>query len=169
MGYTRRSISFVILTILVGLGSLVLSTEPVRAQFACEITITKEADPADDTPFEFEILPSGQNFTLMDPSQQSFTFFLNGNDTVRVTELPTEGFVLTDINCTTEDEENVIIILNQRAVRITCVSPGPSFDCTFVNSEITGVPTLSEWGLIAMAGILGIVGFMVIRRRKVAA
>ncbi|TFG74693.1 MAG: IPTL-CTERM sorting domain-containing protein [Thermodesulfobacteriales bacterium] len=31
------------------------------------------------------------------------------------------------------------------------------------------VPTLSEWGLIAMASILGIVGFMVIRRRKVAA
>ncbi len=34
---------------------------------------------------------------------------------------------------------------------------------------ITEVPTLSEWGLIAMAGILGIVGFMVIRRRKVTA
>jgi hypothetical protein len=29
------------------------------------------------------------------------------------------------------------------------------------------IPTLSEWGLIVMAGILGIVGFMVIRRRKV--
>jgi len=32
---------------------------------------------------------------------------------------------------------------------------------------VTPIPTLSEWGLIAMAGILGIVGFMVIRRRKV--
>ena len=31
------------------------------------------------------------------------------------------------------------------------------------------IPTLSEWGLIAMAGVLGIVGFMVIRRRKLAA
>ncbi|MCH7519378.1 MAG: IPTL-CTERM sorting domain-containing protein [Candidatus Dadabacteria bacterium] len=31
------------------------------------------------------------------------------------------------------------------------------------------IPTLSEWGLIAMAGILGIVGFMVMRRRKVSA
>jgi IPTL-CTERM motif len=31
------------------------------------------------------------------------------------------------------------------------------------------VPTLSEWGLIAMAGVLGIVGFMVMRRRKVIA
>ncbi|MCH7519670.1 MAG: IPTL-CTERM sorting domain-containing protein [Candidatus Dadabacteria bacterium] len=31
------------------------------------------------------------------------------------------------------------------------------------------IPTLSEWGLIAMAVILGIVGFMVLRRRKVTA
>ncbi|GJM14975.1 MAG: hypothetical protein DHS20C13_03020 [Thermodesulfobacteriota bacterium] len=31
------------------------------------------------------------------------------------------------------------------------------------------VPTLSEWGLIAMAGVLGVVGFMVMRRRQVAA
>jgi len=31
------------------------------------------------------------------------------------------------------------------------------------------IPTLSEWGLIAMAGILGIIGFMVMRRRKVTA
>ena len=33
----------------------------------------------------------------------------------------------------------------------------------------TSVPTLSEWGLIAMASILGIVGFMVMRRGKVTA
>jgi len=31
------------------------------------------------------------------------------------------------------------------------------------------VPTLSEWGFVAMAALLGIVGFMVIRRRKVTA
>jgi len=34
---------------------------------------------------------------------------------------------------------------------------------------VSNVPTLSQWGLIAMAGILGIVGFMVMRRRKVTA
>ena len=31
------------------------------------------------------------------------------------------------------------------------------------------IPTLSEWGLMAMAGVLGIVGFMVMRRKKVTA
>ena len=37
-----------------------------------------------------------------------------------------------------------------------------------VNWDFTAVeiiPTLSEWGLIAMAGILGLVGFIVLRRR----
>jgi Tol biopolymer transport system component len=31
------------------------------------------------------------------------------------------------------------------------------------------IPTLSEWGLIAMAGVLGIIGLFAIRRRKAAA
>ena len=36
-------------------------------------------------------------------------------------------------------------------------------------AAVETIPTLSEWGLIAMAAILGIVGFMVLRRRKVTA
>ena len=39
----------------------------------------------------------------------------------------------------------------------------------YTNSLSRPIPTLSEWGLIAMAAILGIVGFIVIRRRKVTA
>ena len=38
----------------------------------------------------------------------------------------------------------------------------------FGDNGVTNVPTLSEWGLIAMAGVLGIVGFMVIRRKRAA-
>ena len=34
---------------------------------------------------------------------------------------------------------------------------------------VRNIPTLSEWGLIAMASILGIAGFIVIRRKKVTA
>lgn len=39
----------------------------------------------------------------------------------------------------------------------------------FEPENIRDVPTLSEWGLIAMAGILGVVGFMVMRRKRVSA
>lgn len=41
--------------------------------------------------------------------------------------------------------------------------------CVSLDTLHEAIPTVSEWGLIAMAGILGIVGFLVIRRRKVAA
>jgi hypothetical protein len=49
---------------------------------------------------------------------------------------------------------------------------GNAQDLTFgvLSSDLLlNVPTLSEWGLIAMAGILGIAGFMAVRRRKVTA
>jgi hypothetical protein len=38
-----------------------------------------------------------------------------------------------------------------------------------INNITSPIPTLSQWGLIAMAGVLGIVGFIVMRRRKVSA
>jgi|GEM_PF-1804458 len=37
------------------------------------------------------------------------------------------------------------------------------------DTRVSNVPTLSEWGLIAMAGVLGVVGFMVMRRKRVTA
>lgn len=40
--------------------------------------------------------------------------------------------------------------------------------CTQIISE-RNIPTLSEWGLMAMAGVLGIAGFIIIRRKKAAA
>lgn len=54
--------------------------------------------------------------------------------------------------------------------------PGEFIPGAFCNEE-TGlcqaeprdIPTLSEWALIATAGILGIAGFIIIRRRKATA
>jgi hypothetical protein len=49
---------------------------------------------------------------------------------------------------------------------------GPPYTCQNVNCGQPApapIPTLNQWGLIAIAGILGIVGFMVIRRRKATA
>lgn len=46
----------------------------------------------------------------------------------------------------------------------------PGSLCNFDTGEctpvLTNIPTLSEWGLIAMVGILGMAGFFVLRRRK---
>ncbi len=43
----------------------------------------------------------------------------------------------------------------------------PAFVCAAM--LVRPIPTLSEWGLIAMAGVLGIVGLLVLRRRNVTA
>ncbi len=63
-----------------------------------------------------------------------------------------------DYCCIPPDEEGPILdwydVVNRAFDQ--CAEPEPR-----------AVPTLSEWGLIAMAGVLGIVGFMVMRRKKI--
>ena len=48
---------------------------------------------------------------------------------------------------------------------------GQTVDCfdglVFVEGSLRNVPTISQWGLIATAAILGIIGFIVIRRRQI--
>lgn len=51
----------------------------------------------------------------------------------------------------------------------TGVVSGNGLVTQFVCESVRNVPTLSEWGIIAMAGLLGLVGFIVMRRRKVTA
>lgn len=50
-------------------------------------------------------------------------------------------------------------------------SPNSNRCPSFVGEEheISNVPTLSQWGLIAMAGAIGIIGFIVMRRRTASA
>ena len=51
----------------------------------------------------------------------------------------------------------------ERVVYMTSELPPPP------PPSVTTVPTLSEWGLIAMAGFMGIAGLLVMRRRKLTA
>ena len=54
-------------------------------------------------------------------------------------------------------------------------SPGSKFSprvwngTVFYVPESRPIPTLSEWGFITMAGVLGIIGLLAIRRRKITA
>jgi len=176
----RSLISFVILTMLVGLGSLMLSTGQVRAGDICPMTIEKVADPADDTEFNFSVT-GGNMFDdiLMDPSKPSFSFDLDsGNDPTTVLEEVPPGWIL-NIECTVPGtgcaggpEDTCLIITKiPNGLIFDCLDVAArSNTCTFTNVKlVTNVPTLSEWGLLAMAGILGLVGFMVLRRRRVTA
>ncbi len=64
--------------------------------------------------------------------------------------------------------EQELVNINTTDGSVTVIGDLP--DCTdgiVFYIQPTNVPTLSQWGLIAVAAVLGIVGFMVIRRRKV--
>jgi len=54
-------------------------------------------------------------------------------------------------------------------VVLSCEGEGSVVLPCIIEVVVTPIPTLSEWGLVAMVGVLGLVGFMVIRRRKVSA
>ncbi len=184
MKNTQNIFSLFIFSVFLMLGSLVTSTVQVSAQSGCIISIEKIANPDDDTEFDFTV--SGiANFEmpLSDPSLPEFGFDFPVGTEVTVLEEVTPGWVLDDIVCT-EGTTNcgndafepclrITIDLETNSITAFC-EDNDEGSCTFTNSRIpppplAQVPTLSEWGLIAMAGILGIVGFMVIRRKKASA
>ena len=56
-----------------------------------------------------------------------------------------------------------------KSADITCDQGGGQAFCTFSNTSVEAIPTLSHWGIIAMVTALGIAGFMVLRRKQVNA
>lgn len=41
--------------------------------------------------------------------------------------------------------------------------------CVGGGEEVSAIPTLSEWGLVAAAAVLGVAGYLVVRRKRAAA
>ena len=106
------------------------------------------------------------SFTLSDPADNTREFLIGLRLSAGLTKMVLEGWELVDIECS---GEGVLIEPIENGRNFTCLNDFDMASCTFRNQGPSNVPTLSKWGLIAMAGILGIVGFMVIRRRKVTA
>ena len=92
-----------------------------------------------------------------------------GND-LEIVEDPFPGWILSDIECSDAAGVNVTFIDN--GISLDCIQ-GSEITCTFTNvrgSTPTDIPTLSEWGMIAAAGGLALVGvFFALRRRKARA
>jgi len=82
----------------------------------------------------------------------STTYLTRTNDSNNVCEINTDGVLAVTLQITDEEFQNCTIRLLE--------------GCGLDSQPI---PTLSEWGLIAMAGVLAIAGLFVIRRRKAAA
>jgi hypothetical protein len=137
----------------------------------CQLLICKDAGgDVGDTGFFFEAEQNGQieEFTLISQGE-CFKLSFGPSNTLRVTEGFTPGFVLDSVVCSGFNAPVVITELDN-GIEADCNSAGDEGTCTFINVRgvtPTNVPTLSQWGLIAMAGLMGIVGFIVMRRKKV--
>lgn len=63
--------------------------------------------------------------------------------------------------------DTTLEILDTTTGELTLVGQFPNCADAIVFAElVTDIPTLSEWGLIAMAGVLGIIGLLAIHRKK---
>lgn len=126
---------------------------------------------ADDTIITFSPTVTSVGMSIVSPNGTSVVdvnVFGPGNVLLGTATLNTPGGPTADFLGITTSTGSII--------RIEIVDNGIGellYDLYFGQcdqAELTrNVPTLSEWGLITMAGLLGVSGFMVMRRRKVSA
>lgn len=173
MEMIQKCLTILVFSVLVGCASLLLSTDSVLAQ-PCQIEVVKNADPADNTPFEFTRITTGDevDFTLMDPDDQTMMIGVSLGEST-ITENVPDGWALDSIECVVEpDSENVLSLSTiGSTVNVNCLGFTPSDQargtCTFNNIIPTrDVPTLSQWGMITAVILLGVISFIAFRRRS---
>ncbi|HSC35200.1 MAG TPA: IPTL-CTERM sorting domain-containing protein, partial [Thermodesulfobacteriota bacterium] len=94
----------------------------------------------------------------------SFILALPENGYSGIAEPPTGCCIGPNDECVNFGDLPVACLIDSVVENGTCSVEGPGGICAPGPAPI---PTLSEWGLIAMAGVLGMAGFLIIRKRKV--
>lgn len=138
-------------------------------QQGCEIEIFKAAR-GEDTSFDFTLLDGDVvigGFSLI-PFDGAFVTGIGPASSLTVVENVPDGWRLEDVICF---NDGVGIVEIENGIIATCTAPGEGFaDCVFYNVQPGAIPTLSEWGMIAAAAGLLLVGvFFALRRRKAQA
>jgi len=136
----------------------------------CSIGITKAAIPPLDVFFDFiteSSVDPDHEFSL--PAGTSTNEFLVVGESVVVSEIPLEGWELVEVECEDGGPGLNVFVDDENRVIADCLSQGFA-ECTFTNRALSNIPTLSEWGMIAAAAGLVMVGvFFALRRRAVKA
>lgn len=173
-----KNVSIFIIALVVALGFTALSANQSVAGVAmpCNVVIEKEEIPDTGRLFDFQITDGlVEGFVLSNGN--SDTVGLGIDDIIEIREDVPEGYTLEiecvegNTNCGSDFFEpclSIDLLEDGTGVRVECIDDDDG-SCVFTNTLAVSpseVPTLSEWGLIAMAGILGIIAFVVLRRKK---
>jgi len=145
-------------------------TAHAGTQLACGVGIGKKAG-VDGVLFDFLVNPSaGDDFIITVASGNSNGFGLNFGQSAVISEIIPEGWELTDIECITVGGVIATWDVDANELFVECLTVGGAA-CTFTNVLVSrNIPTLSEWGMIAAAAGLAMIGvFFAIRRRKAQA
>ncbi len=176
-------INLLFLAIIASSGALVFNSDVNAQQRGCTIMIGVETIPESSTEFPYTVTGAEEREFTLSPFALPYDglVLIPFGDTVTVTQGDVNGWVLRDISCggglngMAENEAEAPFIENgvsysivDSGVTLTCNEPS-FLGCTFINSRTEAIPTLSEWGLIAMVSVLGIAGFVILRRRQVSA
>ena len=133
----------------------------------CSIGITKEAIPPLDVFFDFiteSSVDPDHEFSL--PAGTSTNEFLVVGESVVVSEIPLEGWELVEVECEDGGPGLNVLVDDENRVVADCLSQGFAA-CTFTNRALSNIPTLSEWGMIAAAAGLGLIGvFFAMKKRR---
>lgn len=165
---------YVYLFVLSALAFLLIPSlsDTASAQPPCNVEICKFAPqlPEPESDVELVFFPfseiRGQTVTDFELAANSKCTggSYNVGESAEIIENPLEGWQLQDVDCSNSPGISTTFIENGVSVR--CVSQG-FISCTFTNLRVPAIPTLSEWGMIAVATGLGLVGvFFAVRRRK---
>ena len=148
---------------------LTAGTGSAQGRVGCEIAAVLSAPGAGDKLFTFTGVNSGGGdfvFQIADGGETGGE--LGENDTVEITFVPTRGWLFGGVEC--ESPGGLIVTNSDSGFSLECENAElGSATCTInlVSSRITDIPTLSEWGMIAAAAGLAMVGvFFAVRRRK---
>jgi len=172
----------IIMTVVFSLGLLTIGSLDVQAQDGCLLEMRKSANPADDRVFDFlQTGPEDQEseFGLSDPDNPTTVRVIPFGGAVNITELVPSGWKLDSIECVNGTNNcgpgtfipclDIIPNLETNSIVAFCLDNDEG-SCTFTNVfDPRAVPAISVYGLIAMAGVLGLIAFFVLRRKKAAA
>jgi len=144
---------------------LLLSAENSFAQ-DCFITVEKVAPGAEGQEFQFNgEVEDGAVFAFTVTAGDSAS---GGASTLPavITEVPVAGWRFGGIECLPGGGVAILEVLEDGWVE-QCVNPNLETFCTVTNvRDTSAVPTLSDWGMIAAAAGLGLIGvFYAVRKR----
>jgi hypothetical protein len=141
-----------------------------RAQLVCDTTHIKEAEGEIGLDFDFVLeFDNGVSFPFVITTGTPNHSRQTEETSLTYMELDNPGWELVDVTC--ESNAGSIVTFVENGVNIVCDDVGGEATCVWTNVRATAnIPTLSEWGMIAAAGGLALVGvWFAVRRRKAQA